>query len=221
MAQASGWGGGTILSARGLRLLGLATLTLGALTACSVLPQPKPTNLSRYQLEYHAAPGPVTANPAGPVLLVAVPQVAAAFNTSRMAYVTRRYGIQYFARSQWVDTPANMLAPLMVSALESSGRFGAVMRQPATMPVRLRLDTMLIRLQQDFTVQPSRVELTLRARLTDLAGQRVLATRVFAVSQPAAKDDPYGGVAAANEAVQTLLKELTRFCVVHAQERGR
>ena len=57
--------------------------------------------------------------------------------------------------------------------------------------------------------------MTLRARLTDLSSQRVLATRVFHVSRPAAKADPYAGVVAANEAVKTLLKQLTQFCVEH------
>lgn len=202
--------------AGGLRLLGLFTGLLGALTACSVLPQPKPSNMHRYVLEYHTVPGPVPVNPDGPVVVVAVPQVAAILNTPRMAYVTRRYGIRYFAHNEWADTPANMLAPMMVSALQSSGRFAAVLQQPVDVPAGLRLNSTLIRFQQDFTVHPSRLDLALRARLINLGTQRVVATRVFVLSRPAAKDDPYAGVVAANAAVQALLKQLTQFCVAHA-----
>lgn len=202
--------------ASGLRLLGLIMGLLAALTACSVLPQPKPSNMHRYVLEYGAQPGPVPVNPRGPVLIVAVPQVAAMLNTTHMAYVTRRYGLRYFAHNEWADTPAHMLAPMIVGALQSSGRFAAVLQQPVDVPARLRLDSTLIRFQQDFTVQPSRLEVALRVRLIDLRTQRVVATRVFAVNRSAAKGNPYAGVVAANDAVQALLGQLTRFCVAHA-----
>jgi len=193
----------------------LTGLLLAGLSACSVLPKPKPGNVHQYLLESPAVAGQVPAAAHGPVLVVAPPQAEAALNTARMAYVTRRYGIRYFAHNRWVAAPAHMLEPLMISALQASGGFAAVMAQPASTPAQLRLDTTLIRFQQDFTVQPSRLEVTLRARLTDLSSQRVLATRVFHVSRPAAKADPYAGVVAANEAVKTLLKQLTQFCVEH------
>lgn len=214
-------GGGPVskLCARSARLLSTSLLLVG-LSACSVLPTPKPSNVHQFLLELPAAAGEVPADVNGPVLVVARPRAEAALDTSRMAYVTRRYGIRYFADNRWVATPAQMLEPLMVSALQASGHFSAVMEQPASAPARLRLDTTLIQFQQDFTVQPSRVELTLRGRLTDLASQRVLATRVFHVSRPAAKADPYAGVVATNDAVQTLLKELTQFCVEHAGGAG-
>jgi cholesterol transport system auxiliary component len=68
-----------------------------------------------------------------------------------------------------------------------------------------------VRLQQDFASQPSRVHFTLRAHLVDSATRRVLAWRVFDESVAAATDDPYGGVVAANRAVQTVLEQLAGF----------
>jgi ABC-type uncharacterized transport system auxiliary subunit len=55
----------------------------------------------------------------------------------------------------------------IVSALESSGTFRAVILAPTAAAGDLRLDTEILRLQQDFASQPSRVRFTLRAYLVD------------------------------------------------------
>ena len=75
----------------------------------------------------------------------------------------------------------------------------------------LRLDTDIIRLQQDFRTQPSQVRFTLRATLVDDKTRRVLTWREFDSSVAALRDDPYGGVIAANMAVQHVLQALSTF----------
>ena len=77
-----------------------------------------------------------------------------------------------------------------------------MLRAPTAATAELRLDTELIRLQHEFLVQPSRVRLTLRAVLVDIATRRVVAWREFDTSVPSASEDPYGGVVAANQAVR-------------------
>jgi len=81
----------------------------------------------------------------------------------------------------------------------------------------LRLDTEIIRLQHEFQTQPSRVRFTLRAYLVDDKTRRVLAWREFDAAVPAASEDPYGGVVAANRAVQTVLENLSAFCAEAAR----
>jgi cholesterol transport system auxiliary component len=56
------------------------------------------------------------------------------------------------------------------------------------------------------------VRFTLRAYVVDNTTRRVLAWRVFDESVTAASDDPYGGVVAANRAVQSVLGQLAGFC---------
>jgi len=73
-----------------------------------------------------------------------------------------------------------------------------------------------LRLQHDFSVQPSRVRFTLRADLVDNATRQVIAGREFDATVVAASDDAYGGVVAANGAVQAVLAELADFCSVGA-----
>jgi cholesterol transport system auxiliary component len=81
------------------------------------------------------------------------------------------------------------------------------------LPANLRLDTELIRLQQNFTTKPSRIQLTLRAQLIDMKDKRVIAVKLFDESENTDSDNAYGGVIAANRALQRLLDQLTEFCI--------
>jgi len=69
-----------------------------------------------------------------------------------------------------------------------------------------------LRLQQEFLSAPSTVRFTLRAYLVESATRRVIASREFEAAVPAASEDPYGGVVAANRAVRTVLENLSAFC---------
>jgi cholesterol transport system auxiliary component len=56
------------------------------------------------------------------------------------------------------------------------------------------------------------VRFTLRAYLVDNSTRRVLAWREFDEGVAAASENPYGGVVAANRAVQSVLQQLAGFC---------
>ena len=147
-----------------------------------------------------------------PTLVLGIPRAAAGFDGPQMAYVRRTHKLEYFRENQWVDAPAVMLMPLVAAALEGSGAFGAVMQSPTGVPGQFRLELDLIRLQQEFTSTPSREHFTLRAHLMNSATRQVIAWHEFDATVPAASDDPYGGVMAANQAVRQVLDELAAFC---------
>ena len=153
------------------------------------------------------------------VLEVAGPRAWPGFDTTQMIYVQRPYELDRFATNQWVDTPSRMLAPLLVRALEQTGSFKAVVPSPSVVPADVRVDVELIRLQQNFATRPSRVELTLRVQLIDVRTKRVLAARSFDEAENAPTDDPYGGVIAANLALQRVLEQVADFCVVESGSR--
>ena len=106
-----------------------------------------------------------------------------------------------------------MLAPLLVAALDDKLAFRGVVMAASVAAGDLRLDTEIVRLQQNFDTQPSRVRFTLRAVMVDNATRRVLAWREFDETVAATRDDPQGGVVAANRAVQTVLHQVASFCV--------
>jgi cholesterol transport system auxiliary component len=191
-------------------------LPLLLLAGCAGLHPPPVQNVNLYLLD---ASGPVKHADVKRkwVIEIGMPRALPGFDTPQMAYVQQPYKLNYFAVNRWTDTPAHMLAPLLVQALDQGGAFRAVVRAPSAVPADLRLDTELIRLQRDFRVKPSKVEFTLRAQLVDLRHDRVLATRVFDETENAPSENPYGGVVAANRALQRILESISEFCVREAK----
>jgi len=198
------------ISSRGIAGL-LAAMWLTS--SCSVLPKPEPVTIDQYVLEY--TPGHLASESSNdlPVLIVTAPRAHGGYDTHRIAYMKQEFGLRYYTRSRWADTPARMLAPLTADAMQSTGQFQAMYATPGSIAAGYRLDTELIRFHQDFTVQPSVMHITMRAQLVDIKESLVAGTQQFDILEPAATDDSYGGVVAANKAVSRLLDELAQFCV--------
>ena len=89
----------------------------------------------------------------------------------------------------------------------------------SAVPADLRLNTELIHLQQNFMTRPSHVDLALRAQLIDVRSKRVIASRLFDETENAPSDDAYGGVTAANSALQRVLEQIAEFCVVESDRK--
>lgn len=85
-----------------------------------------------------------------------------------------------------------MLGPLLVSAAQQTRAFAAVVLGSGTAAADLRLSTELL-LQHNFRVSPSRVQLGLRAYLTDEKPHKVLAWKNFVAEIVATSDTPQGG----------------------------
>ncbi len=194
-------------------------ITFAALALCSLLAscallgnQPTPT-LRNYRLDGEAAAAAVALPQRmnGPVLLVQVPHAAPGYDTARMVYVRKPLTQEAFAHSAWIDTPARMLAPLLVARLQQSGQFRAVLLAPSAAKASLRLDTTILRLQQDFLSVPSRVHFTLQLSLMDNNTREVLAWRTVEVVQPASSEDAAGGALAARAATQEGLHQVADF----------
>lgn len=198
-------------AARFGRLLAGAVSVL-ALCACSSLRPAATVHPAFYALDGAPVSAPLPAKAAAPTLIVNPPHAAAGFDSQRIIYVRENHKLEYFANSEWIDPPARMLGPLLVSAIENSGAFRAVVLTPGAATGDLRLDTEIIRLQHEFQSNPSRVRFTLRAYLVDDKTRRVLAWREFNAAVAATSEDPYGGVIAANRAVQIVLTSLSQFC---------
>ncbi len=188
-------------------------LLIGLLLAgCVGLPEPQSSSPNIYVLDARPAVQTSTIK-RDVVLAVNMPQARPGFETARIAYVLQPHELNYFANSIWTDTPARMLQPLLLQALEQSAGFRSVVRAGSAVPADVRLDIELIRLQHDFTTRPSHVRITLQAQLIDVRGKRVLAVRQFDAAENAGSEDAYGGVGAANRLVQRVLGQVAEFCV--------
>lgn len=201
MAQTIGRGGGLAL---------LLALSYG----CSGL-LPKPTPLPAYYSlsapSAHLAQDQREHPKGAPALIISPPRAAAGFDSRKMIYVRQAHQLEYFAHNQWVDTPARMLAPLLVARLAATPGIGAVFASASGAASELRLDTEILQLQHDFSVAPSEVRFVLRAYLVDGVSREVIAIRDFDRCVESASANPYGGVVAANRAVGEVLDQLSGF----------
>ena len=195
------------------------TLCMSAALGCSaLLPNALQTpgfhSLDSVASTPHAVAAP---NAAAPTLLVSSPHAASGFDSRHMIYVRTAHKLEYFARNEWIDTPARMLAPLLATSLTRSGSFRAVVLMPSMAAGDINLDTEIVRLQQEFDTpgsagRPSHVRFTLNATLLDSTTRRVIVSREFESRVAAPSNDPAGGVVAANQAVQIVLDQVSEFC---------
>jgi len=199
-------------------LPGAMALLIALTAGCSALRPAAVEQPGFYSLDGVRSQTPATSAFAAPILIVSPPQSASGFNSQHMIYVKEDHRLEYYAHSEWIDSPARMIAPLITSVVGNSGAFRAVVTTPSAADGDLRLDTEILRLQHEFGALPSRVRFTLRATLVDNNTRSVLAWREFDESAIASSETPYGGVLAANQAVQTVLEQLARFC---AETAGR
>lgn len=205
-------------------LLALPTVVL---SACAFTPARPLTEPHTYVLSVEPQSLDSAGTPrssATATLLVTLPQAQAGFDSPRMAYLLRPHEVRYYADSLWADTPARMLARLLVQALERTGTWRAVVLMPTPVRWEYRLDSDDLALQQEFVSKPSRIRVTLHLRLVDQRGQAVVAARRFEIVEEAESEDPYGGVLAANRAVAGLLDQVSKWVIASLDEqpqRGR
>lgn len=202
------------------RALGVC-IAVSALSACGLLQPKSSTPPSYYALEYARISLPTTTPRAplanAPTLIISPVRAASGFDSQRIIYVREPHKLEYFSHSEWIDTPARMLGPLMVASIEQTGVFRAVVMTPGSAGGELRLDTEIVRLQQDFQTKPSTAQFMLRVYLVDEKTRKVLAWRAFENQASATNDDPRAGVVAANRAVQSVLEELSQFLIQRPQ----
>jgi len=167
---------------------------------------------------------PLPANPqvfksTDKTLLVSIPQAAPGFDTPALVYMRTPYLLEYYSKSQWIDTPARLFLPLLVYRLEASGLFRAVLSAVSS-PIasELRLETEIMRLQQEFFTEPSQVRLVLRVQLLDMQARTVMATQVFEILEKAPSDNAEGAILAANRAFSQVLTQLLTFLGQQLQE---
>ena len=162
---------------------------------------------------------PSRRNPAGPSIIVSRPRAAAGFTGAQMLYTKTPFELEAFAHHRWADTPAQMLEPLVVDAVEQSGLFREVATATTGARADLRLDSELLRLVQVFASGVSTVEVAMRVSLIGTEDSGLIDSRLLEAVEPADEPNPYAGVEAANRAVARLLNELRAFLAQNLRNR--
>ncbi|KTD44745.1 ABC-type transport auxiliary lipoprotein family protein [Legionella parisiensis] len=191
----------------------LAVLSTAVLSACSPI---KVSVKNQYQLSAYSTQQ-LAKNPIPITLLVTAPDAAAGYQTEQMLYVKKPYALEPFVKNAWVNPPADMLYPLILQSLQRTNLFEAVTSNAYTLGATYRLDTQLLSLQQNFLKKPSVLEFSVKAVLTHVNDNNVLASKIFNLRIPCPSDTPYGGVIAANKATQLFTANLSHFVVSHIE----
>lgn len=147
-------------------------------------------------------------------IMVAAPTAASGYESSDMLYVKKPYQLEPFAKNAWVGPPAEMFNSVIVSSLQNTGYFRAVVEPPYFGGQTLcRLNTTILELKQSFLSKPSEVMLTIKADVILLSSGKVVASHRFHDREQAPEDTPYGGVLAANKASQVVMEKLSAFVI--------
>ena len=182
---------------------------VSVLPGCALL---RPVNIETNKAMLSPAPLDIPKKTnCGGTLLVFPPQTQPIYETTQMAYAIAPHQVAYFSRHEWAQTPSRMLLPLLVSALQSSGCFNAVVAPPYPHAYTHALRTEIVELLQDFTAQPAVLHLSVRVQLSDDTGGRVIAGKEIALHEPMPLGTPEDGVIAANVAAAKTLREVVSF----------
>ena len=139
------------------------------------------------------------------------------YETSAMIYTLTPYELGCYANSRWVAPPSEMLMSLLIQALQQTGHFCAVVSPPFVGMTSYRLNTRLLKLQQEFFCPVSHIRLVMEASLIKSGTNHIVASPLFEVLIPTPMNNPYGGVLAANKAVAIISYRIAQFCALYAR----
>ncbi|HAU1150786.1 TPA: hypothetical protein JBI12_02390 [Legionella pneumophila] len=196
-----------------MRVLSSVCFILGILTLMSCSPVKIPVT-NEYQLTAYSTkqfirkPKPIT-------IQVTAPEAVAGYQTEEMLYMKKPFKLEPFVKNAWTSPPADMLFPLLVQSLQSSGYFYAVTSSPYSEEADYRLDTQLLKLEQNFIKKPSVLEFSAKIVLTHISDNQIIGSRIVRLQIPCSQDTPYGGVIAANQATFRFTATVTDFVISH------
>ncbi|HUZ72726.1 MAG TPA: ABC-type transport auxiliary lipoprotein family protein [Stellaceae bacterium] len=190
-----------------LRLVAAAMLLLLAASCGGILPAPPPA--PRLFRLTSLAPAASVGPPISLQLVVAAPTAPAAFDTQRVALARGPNSIDYFADAAWTDQAPLMLQGLIVESLKNAGRFRVVALQSAAVRADVVLTVDLRRFEADYSgAGPPDIRVAFDGLLVRMPERSVIATRTFAASAPAAKNETQAIVAAFDAAFHAAMAQM-------------
>ena len=198
------------------QLGGVALLITFVLPACTVFTAPPPQAKRGLLTEVPPEPPRSEASvPASATLLIVAPRTQRAYDTTQMAYTMRDHEIAYYRDHEWAATPSEMMQPLLITTLERTQRFAAVLAVPYGGRSTYVLQTQIGELVQDFTQPTVAVRITMHLQLTHTVSRHVVSKEIV-VTEPMAQRSPQAGIAAANRATVKALREVAQFVLDNA-----
>jgi cholesterol transport system auxiliary component len=201
-----------VMTGRRQALVGMASCTLfGALAGCGVL-QSVNTPVNLYTLT------PKSTFPEGLPkvdwqVVVETPVSAASLDTARIALQRTPLTFEYYADAAWTDNAPAMVQTLLIESFEATKRISGVGREA----IGLRPDYVLMTDLREFEAvydgdnPVPTIWVRMNAKLVKLPERRIVESDTFGEKLPAAGSKLPDVVAAFDEALGHVLKEIVLF----------
>jgi ABC-type uncharacterized transport system, auxiliary component len=193
------------------KLGAVALLITFFLSACTLFMAPQP-EVQRGMLTEAPSEPPRTEDSEAPsaTLLLGTLHTQRAYDTTQMAYTLRDHEIAYYRDHEWGATPSEMMQPLLITTLERTRRFAAVLAAPYGGRSTYVLEMQIGELVQDFTQATAAVRIAMHLQLTDSVSRQAVSKEIV-VTEPMSQRSPQAGIAAANRATTKALQEVAQF----------
>ncbi|MDH4149616.1 MAG: ABC-type transport auxiliary lipoprotein family protein [Betaproteobacteria bacterium] len=144
-------------------------------------------------------------------LLLTPTTVSGFYDTQEIVYSRAPGTRAYYQLHAWTERPGPRVTELLLTRLDHAASFRDVAMALSSVRGDWVLDTHLTEFYHDATQAPGNVRVTLVAELTDPAGRKLLARRIFTRTAPVTTYDAPGAVDAFGRAVTVLLDEVAAW----------
>ncbi len=153
-----------------------------------------------------------SANPRLDSLRILVAHPTRISESTAIYYLDDRYRQQPYSYSRWYDTVATMFEGKLLRAIERSGIAKNVAGRSSAAKTRLLLEVAILDFVHDCSgVEPSKGRAVLLASLIWSRNGKTVASRLFEAETDAPQRSAAGGVAALNEASDTIVADLIEW----------
>ncbi len=196
-------------------LIGAAAL----LQACTILPKAEPLDV--YLLPSSATPSSAPAAPASWSLRIARPAAGVHLSGQRIVVVPEDNRISVYKGAGWSDPAPVLVRDRLLDAFRADGRIAALSSDDKQLQADFELDSDLRAFQSEYRDGRPEAVVRLDARLVHTATRRIVASRSFALSAPAADAAVPAVVQAFGSAGDRLAAEVVEWTVREAAAAAR
>lgn len=145
------------------------------------------------ETRYYDLAAPKGAAQAGETTLVLEPLTTeSAYDDERIVYRQTPYRLDYYQYHRWSSVPGTLIGNYLETALERTGKFGAVVRN-ATTDASVSLAGRVVAIEEiDDSKTKWHGHLVLELTLTDVVSGKTLWTKQFEENEPLEKQSPEG-----------------------------
>ncbi|HWM84515.1 MAG TPA: ABC-type transport auxiliary lipoprotein family protein [Kofleriaceae bacterium] len=173
------------------------------------------------EIRYYQLSAPAAARGGtGPVLVLEPLEAEAAYDDQRIVYRVNDYRLDYYHYHRWSASPGFLVSNYLEQALERSGRFRAVVRQP-TAEAGLSLGGRLISIEEvDHSKREWVGRIVIELSVKDLTSGQVVWSRQFDESEPLERQSPEGLARAISTALGRVVRLMAPEVAQLAQEEA-